>query len=148
MNRIARASYYDLVDRQEADAIPPPGLVTINLSFPPSVNRIWRSRTGHNGKPQFYLSPRYASWKRDNDNRVMAMRPRPRVKGRFSATITLSDKKRRANSDADNRVKAILDFLQRAEIIENDSLADAVTVRWGYAPDGVRVVLMPSGALR
>lgn len=116
----------------------------INLPFPPSVNRIWRSRTGANGKPAYYLDKRYATWKRVCDNTLMATRPRPQVRGHFTASITLSDTKRRG--DADNRAKAILDWLQSAGVIENDSLADAVSIGWGYAPEGccVRLYQVPA----
>ena len=118
-------------------------LVCIPCSFPPSVNRIWRARTGAKGKPSFYLDRRYETWKRHFDNTIMAMVPRPKVLGRFDVSITLSDAKRRSNSDADNRVKVLLDALQRCAIIENDSLAESVTVRWGTAPEGCLIVIYP-----
>tara|TARA_R110000868_G_scaffold408505_1_gene691772 strand:- start:593 stop:982 length:390 start_codon:yes stop_codon:yes gene_type:complete len=119
-------------------------LVVIPCAYPPSVNRIWRARGGKNGgKPSFYLDARYASWRRGFDASVMAMVPRPKVLGRFDVSITLSDAKRRSNSDADNRIKALLDALQRCQIIENDSLAESVTVRWGKAPEGCLIVIYP-----
>lgn len=118
--------------------------VSIDLTYPPSLNRIWRATTGANGKPRFYLAKRYETWKRVQDNLCMAegWHKRP-IKGRFVAVITLDEGKRTARSDADNRIKVVMDFLQRAGIIENDSLADEVTARWGYAPSGCRVVLSP-----
>lgn len=110
------------------------------LPMPPSVNAIWRSRRGHNGKPSFYLDRRYEIWKRACDNLVLAMgKHKPKVKGRFAVIITLNEAKRRG--DADNRAKATMDFLQRAGVIENDKLADSVTIKWGYAPEGCRVEL-------
>jgi Holliday junction resolvase RusA-like endonuclease len=112
--------------------------VVIDCPMPPSTNALWRRR---NGQKSFYLAPRYATWKRAWDAIIMAMVPRPKVRGHFAATITLSDKKRRG--DADNRAKAILDALQRCAIIENDSLADSITIRWGFAPEGCRVMLIP-----
>lgn len=113
--------------------------VVIDCPMPPSVNRIWRRRKDR-VKP--YLDTRYASWKRVFDNIIMATRPRPRVPGHFIASITLDASKRKG--DADNRAKAVLDALQHCEIIENDKLADSVTIRWGYAPEGCRIVLTPS----
>lgn len=112
--------------------------IVIDCPLPPSVNALWRRR---NGQKSFYLDSRYATWKRVWDSIIMATVPRPKVHGHFAATITLSDKARKG--DADNRAKAVLDALQRCEIIENDSLADSVTVRWGYAPEGCRVMLVP-----
>lgn len=121
-------------------------MIAIALPFPPSVNRIWRSKSYGAGKaPGHYLDPRYATWKRVCDNEVMAMRPRPRVEGRFHVTLILNEKKR-ANRDADNFAKAPLDFLQRAGVIENDKLADSVSIRWGYAPEGVRIEITASAA--
>lgn len=112
--------------------------VSISCPIPPSVNRIWRNVRGRT-KP--HLDRRYETWRRVFDNIIMATRPRPKVSGHFIAIITLSDKKRRSNADADNRAKALMDALQRCEIIENDSLADSVTIRWGYAPEGCMVTL-------
>ncbi len=120
--------------------------VELSLPFPPSVNRIWRSRRGHNGKPTFYLDRRYETWKRVCDNLLMATRPRPRVTGPFTISITLHEAKRRG--DADNRVKAVLDWLQRGGVIENDSLADTVSISWGYAPEGCCVRIYPSEPAR
>lgn len=114
-------------------------MITIALPFPPSVNRIWRSRTGANGKPSFYLDTRYATWKRVCDSEFMALRPKPKVAGNFGLVLILNEKKRKSNTDADNRMKAVLDWLQRVKVVENDALADAVEVRWGYAPEGCRI---------
>ena len=112
--------------------------VLIECPMPPSVNALWRRRAGTKG---MYIDHRYATWKRVWDSIIMATVPRPKVRGHFAATITLSDRKRRG--DADNRAKAVLDALQRTGIIENDSLADSVTVCWGVAPEGCRVMLVP-----
>lgn len=117
--------------------------ITIHCPLPPSTNRIWRSRRGANGKPSFYLDRRYETWKRVFDNIIMATRPRPKVGGPFIAFITLSRDKLPPGSDPDNRIKALFDALQRAEIIENDKLAESITVRKGYAPEGCTVVLSP-----
>lgn len=119
-------------------------IAVLAVPYPPSVNRIWRSRRGAGGKPSFFLDRRYQTWKRVFDNIVMAERPRPKVVGHFCASITLDHSKRRSNTDADNRAKVILDALQRCGIIENDSLADRVTVQWGVAPEGARVTVIPS----
>lgn len=112
--------------------------VLIDCPMPPSVNALWRRR---GGQSSYYLAPRYATWKRVFDSIIMATVPRPKIVGHFAATITLDEAKRKG--DADNRAKAVLDALQRCAIIENDSLADSVTVRWGFAPEGCRVMLIP-----
>lgn len=114
--------------------------LSLALPFPPSLNRIWRTRVGHNGKPQVYLDRRYETWKRHCDNLCMATgwHKKP-LHGAFTVIITLDSRHRRG--DADNRVKAPLDWLQRAGIIDNDRKADSCTVRWGYAPEGCRIEL-------
>lgn len=116
--------------------------MTLDLPFPPSLNSIWRSRRGHKtGKPAFYLDGAYKAWKREADALAMAQKPLPRVPGAFAATVVLSAGKRRSNTDADNRVKVVLDWLQRAGCIDNDSKAERITVQWGEAPEGCRVTL-------
>ena len=105
--------------------------VSLSLPMPPSVNALWRARRGASGKPQFYLDRRYATWKRVADNIIMATRPKPRIRGHFAIYIVLDDRKRRG--DADNRAKALLDTLQRAGVIEDDKLANHVSIGWGPA---------------
>lgn len=112
----------------------------IDLPMPPSVNRIWRySRV--TGKA--YLDTRYQTWKRVADNYYLEHKkdwlPVP---GHFKASVTL-DIKHRGRSDLDNRIKGLLDWLQRVEIIEDDKLCDGLTVTWGRAPEGCRVRLTP-----
>lgn len=126
----------------------PPADFTIHCPMPPSLNSIWRARRGAKGKPSFYLSRRYETWKRVFDNIILATRPKPRVTGHFTVAVTLNESKRRG--DADNRLKGLLDALQRAGIVENDKLADRVTIGWGYAPQGcaiaIRAVVRPAEA--
>lgn len=119
-----------------------PKRLSIELPFPPSVNRIWRARTGANGKPSFYLDRRYETWKRVCDNLYMAnKRTWKPITGNFRAEIVLDEKRRRG--DADNRAKCPMDWLQRVKLITNDSQADDVRIRWGYAPAGCRIEIVP-----
>lgn len=53
------------------------------------------------------------------------------IVGPFEVHLTFSSEKRRRNSDIDNRIKPVLDALQRFGVIENDSLAEKVTATWG-----------------
>lgn len=75
----------------------------------------------------------------------MSLRPKglKPVMGRFTVTIVLDKRRRRKNSDCDNRAKAIMDCLQRMLVFEDDSMADSVTVSWGEA-NGARVEIAPS----
>lgn len=108
----------------------------LDLPYPPSTNRIWR-RAG----TRIIRSAKYEAWKRAANGLAMAQKPLPHVAGAFAATIVLSTACRRSNADADNRVKAVLDWLQSVGCIENDSKAERVTVQWGEAPEGCRVTL-------
>jgi Holliday junction resolvase RusA-like endonuclease len=122
--------------------------IVLDLSMPPSVNAIWRSCRGRNGKPRFYLHPKYEAWKRECDGRVWtAGWPGGWAKAKQSLPIRIPvivrvvlDAKRR-RGDCDNRLKVVLDLLQRSRIIANDSLVEKVSAEWGEAPIGCRVAI-------
>jgi Holliday junction resolvase RusA-like endonuclease len=116
-------------------------MVELQLPFPPSVNRIWRK--GKYGN--IYLSKKYTAWRKQADLTIIEARRKGmgRVAGRFTTSIVLDKRKRRKNTDADNRVKVVLDCLQRMLVIDDDALADKVTVEWGEA-NGVKVVVKPT----
>jgi hypothetical protein len=64
--------------------------------------------------------------------------------GRFILLLLLSKKHRRKNSDADNRVKAALDFCTNMGLIQDDKLLEVGTFMWSppeMAPEGCRVIL-------
>lgn len=129
-----------MVDRPFA----PPIECVMDLPFPPSVNRIWRSQKV-TGKNNVYLSAEYRSWMRQANSAVLVngtWRKRVAMPAEFKALILL-DRAQRAG-DVDNRIKAVLDWAQRSEIIVDDRLCDEVTARWvvtGEAPHGCRLVL-------
>lgn len=113
-------------------------MTTIELPFPPSVNRIWRQNRQRGG---VYLDARYKTWKRAADNEFLAhKREWEPVKGPFRATITL-DQAHRGRSDLDNRIKVLFDWAQRVGLIEQDNLCEGLHVRWGKAASGCRIVL-------
>lgn len=115
----------------------------IDLPFPPSVNRIWRS--SNRQKKKVYLDPTYVAWIKSADLHVMAIRPKPqRVSGRYEIEIILDQLQRKKRGDAGNYEKCVSDYLQRIELIDNDKFADQVLIRWGEAPAGVRVIVRPS----
>jgi Holliday junction resolvase RusA-like endonuclease len=112
----------------------------IALPMPPSLNAIWRY-----GKGRAFKSKRYVAWLRAADAEFLLHRKAwAPIKGRFRVSIVLNDKKRRSNTDVDNRAKVVMDALQRWAVIENDALCDGVTVEWGFAPEGARVHLTSS----
>jgi hypothetical protein len=116
-----------------ADAGRPTGFV-LDLPRPPSVNRFMH---GLGNK-----SPEVLAWIVQADRYVMAIRPRPRFTGWFQAEITW-DENDYGHSDIDNRIKPLLDYLQRVMIIENDRWCRRLVVDWGPVDLGCRVVVKP-----
>ena len=128
---------------QRADVSAPPFAVPIvtvlDLPMPPSTNRIWARSPGG-----ITLSKDYRAWKESADKFVLytgAWRRATKIPGRFTATIVLDANDRRRTGDADNRVKAVLDWCQSRELIRNDSDLDWCEFGWGEAPHGCRVTL-------
>lgn len=116
--------------------------VTIKLPLPPSLNAIWRhSINRRTGKPVVYLNPKYKAWRVEADAWLTTQKPLPFIQGQFTATITLDERKRKG--DADNRIKAPMDQLQRVGIITNDKFCNKITAQWGEA-DGCTVELVPA----
>lgn len=114
--------------------------ITIDLPPPVSVNRIWRANKA--GKKRVSISPEYASWKIQADKLAMAcgtFRGIKPIRGTFEAKIIV----RRRAGDLDNFSKGILDWLQSRAVIENDKFCERLTVEWGDAPAGARVVVRP-----
>lgn len=121
-------------------------MIVLHLPIPPSVNALWRVS---NGRP--HKSERYRVWERAAHGHFLEQggHKAGKIDGRFHLTVIL-DEKRRGTSDADNRLKALLDYLQKgASVISNDRFADSITVRWGHAPVGCTVMIEPAApALR
>lgn len=122
------------------DALLPhrPLTVTLNLPFPPSVNRIWR----RGKKAGMYLSPEYRAWQRNANGYILMQKPLLRIAVPFEAQILLNSEA--GQGDVDNRIKCVLDYAQRIEIIENDKLCIKVTAEWvkpAQAPYGCRLIL-------
>ncbi len=112
--------------------------LTLELPMPPSVNSIWRSKTNpRSGKPSFYLDLKYKRWKLVAEGVYWTMTGKTTFVGPVRVSVTLNEAKRRG--DADNRLKAINDFLQRVGIVINDNQVVECAIKWGTAPKGCRV---------
>lgn len=112
---------------------------TFNLPMPPSLWRLYQGA----GKTRRKTS-RYRRWIEQADRWATTQKPLPKVRGPFSIHIVLDEntpsKKR---SDLDNRIKAVLDWMQTRELIVNDRDARVITIGWGFAPSGCQVTLKP-----
>lgn len=118
----------------------PPDIV-LDLPAPPSVNRT--RRVDWKGRRQIEAFANVA------DAYVMAAKGRAnsplRIEKipRFELLITLSESHTRI--DLDNGLKALIDYLRRIEVIEDDSPKHMrrLTIEWGRAPHGCRVTIKP-----
>jgi Holliday junction resolvase RusA-like endonuclease len=68
-------------------------------------------------------------------------RTKVRMPDRFTANIIFNSKMRRKNMDLDNRIKAVLDWAQRVELITNDCLCEEVRARWLPIDRDCRLIL-------
>ena len=98
--------------------------IVIDLPFPVSLNKLWRSNRG-----RVHRSKEYTDWiKRADALWLTQKRNAPKEPiVRFNAEISLvpPDNRRR---DGDNLAKAALDFLKRIEVIADDSGAVKTTI--------------------
>lgn len=130
-----------------APAITPASEIVVDLPYPPSVNKIWRSTAAISSK-RVYLAPSYVLWKTHADALLMSERgwTKKRLAGPFEIEIDLCCPAKHPRGDLDNRIKAVLDYLQRAEIVSNDKYCQRLLVQWveqERAPHGCRVILRP-----
>jgi Holliday junction resolvase RusA-like endonuclease len=110
----------------------------LNLPFPISANRLWRSN-----RNRVHISPEYHKWKIAADGLFylyLSGKTRPQMIGKFTVSIILGDHERR-RGDGDNRIKCVLDWLQSRSLIRNDSMCDGGAWSWGEAPEGCRVII-------
>jgi crossover junction endodeoxyribonuclease RusA len=104
--------------------------VTVELPYPPSVNRLWRSVGGRT-----LLSREGRRYRREVMARLAAMRAQP-MRGRLAVRIELHPPDRR-RCDIDNAQKALVDALEHAGLFEDDSQIDDLhTRRAGIVPGG------------
>lgn len=99
-------------------------IVICSTHIPPSVNAMYRNVTGK-GRVK---TERYKIWQ---SAAGWDFNGKGKVKGKFHLRVVVSRKNTRSNSDIDNRIKPILDLLQKHNVIENDSLADSIHIQWG-----------------
>lgn len=117
--------------------------MVLDLPFPPSANLLTRHAV-RGGRLVSYTNPAYASWRAEAAamyaQQKSDIHPAP---GAFSYHITLDEARWPRSGDGDNRGKAVLDFLQSAEIIANDKYAVGGSWAWGPV-EGCRVQIWPA----
>lgn len=112
--------------------------ITLDMPFPTSTNRLHGHRRGH-----VYRTKDYEAWLKNCDAWCLLKHqyPRQRIAGPFEIEILLDDRRR---GDGDNRIKAVLDWLQSREIIADDKNCRHGSWEWvshEQAPCGCRVTV-------
>ena len=118
-----------------------PIVTVLDLPCPPSVNRIWKAMG--KGSRGVYRAPQYVAWIKAADMALLldrAMRGQRRILGPFCARIEV--KRPAANCDIDNRIKAVLDFVQSRGFVADDKHLVSITACWSdVSTRGCRVTL-------
>lgn len=109
----------------------------LGLPAPPSVNRMM-GKLGNK-------SPKVVEWATRCNHEIMMIRPKPKaVTSYFTVDITWDDSGF-GRFDIDNRIKPLMDYLQRVELIPNDKFCWQLTAKWGPASMGCIVKVAPVG---
>ena len=112
------------------------GYVALDLPRPISTNALWRPRPGGMCKTQAYKNWLTEAGLVLNTQRV------GKVEGPYAITISVS---RQWKGDLDNAVKATSDLLQAHGVIDNDKLAQMVTIKRADIPGVTVLVCSTSG---
>jgi crossover junction endodeoxyribonuclease RusA len=105
------------------------------LPYPPSANRLWRAGRGH-----VHLSPAYTQWL-DEAGWHVAEQRRGHIRGPYRLGIAALRFDRRKR-DLDNLIKPIND---RLGVVEDDCLAELISVRWVTSGPPVTVRVEAAG---
>jgi Holliday junction resolvase RusA-like endonuclease len=112
-------------------------MLTLDLPYPPSVNRIrrvnWAARPDHN------------EWVRQADKLVLYHRVMQRgsIPAQYQATLLVNEKS--GGVDLDNLPKSVIDYARRLGLVKDDSprYLRRVVAEFGEAPEGCRLILTP-----
>lgn len=104
----------------------------LTLPWPPSVNTYWRHPTTGKLAGRHLISEKGRAYRAQTKQAVWDTEP---VMGRVSIAILASPPDRRRR-DLDNVLKALLDSLVHAAVIEDDSLIDMLTIVRDSVTDG------------
>jgi len=107
--------------------------VELELPLPISTNELWRPAGG-----KMIKTARYETWFRDAGNMINQQRAM-KISGPYAMTLVIN--RRRTGIDLDNAVKAASDALQENGVIENDRLAQRITLSWSDDVAGMRVTV-------
>lgn len=109
--------------------------VTLLLPIPPSANGLF-ANSAAGGR---HRAEAYDAWIKEAGWTLQAQRP-GRVSGPYSILIEVERGDGRRRRDLGNFEKACSDLLVRHHVVQDDSLAEEIVLRWGEV-EGVRVTV-------
>jgi len=103
-------------------------MIALTLPYPPSVNTYWRSPNSGKLAGRTLISKKGREYRQQVEQIIKEQGSPKAQPGRLIVTILVfpPDNRRR---DLDNLPKAILDSLTHANVIEDDSLIDFLSIR-------------------
>lgn len=103
-------------------------MLNFTLPWPPSVNRMWRTISKGPLAGRTLLSEEGREYRRQVNLQVTLQRiTRRSLSGKLAVHITAYPPDRRRR-DIDNLLKAVLDSLQHAEVIDDDGEIDVLSI--------------------
>jgi crossover junction endodeoxyribonuclease RusA len=106
---------------------------SFSIPLPPSLNNIFFNKP-HGGRAK---TTAYKNWLEEAALRIRMQRV-PVIEGEVSVHVTIQ--RPNAQSDLDNRIKAVLDALQKSGVLKNDKQVSELHARWG-AVEGATVLV-------
>ena len=100
-------------------------MLKIDIPFPPSVNRLWR--TSVNGG--MYCSSKYTAWRSEALWAIVGQTRGKTFVGPYKLTL-LARKPDKRHRDLDNLLKAASDALVGAKAIQSDHLCQHIEAKW------------------
>lgn len=102
-------------------------MISVSLPLPPALNGLFPTVMTSEG-PRRVKSGAYRAWLKEAG--WMAKAARGRVEGPFVATLVCDRPDDKRKHDLDGLAKAPLDLLTSLGLIQDDSLAERVTLAW------------------
>jgi Holliday junction resolvase RusA-like endonuclease len=112
-------------------------VVELALPMPPSANELYANGGAHGGRIKSEI---YAEWTTRAGWTLLAQKP-GRIVGKYEMELQVARPAKHIRADVCNREKAVSDLLVKHRVLQDDSLAERVTIEWADHIEGVRVVL-------
>jgi Holliday junction resolvase RusA-like endonuclease len=114
-------------------------MITIDVPYPPSANRLWRSARG-----RVYKDPKYTEWLRQFGLQWLIQKPIgfQMMTGSYQAEMIFAPTRR--SGDLDNRQKAMGDAAQLYGLVSDDKNCKKIISWFGSsndAPLGARLII-------